>query len=108
VTSRAEFFDRIRAEMGRTRDLAPVAPSVRPARPRERLHVLRRELSERWRENLHRFQHEFERVGGVFHRVADVREAPEAVARIASGDITAEAYVAHSLMSRHRTSTRWG
>ena len=84
MTTKAEFFDRIRGEMGRTRDLAPAAPSVRPARPREQLDVLRRELSERWRENLQRFQHEFERVGGVFHRVADVREAPEAVARIAS------------------------
>jgi L-lactate dehydrogenase complex protein LldG len=83
VTTRAEFFDRIRTEMGRSRDLAPVAPSIRPAQPRERLDVLRRELSERWRENLQRFQNEFERVGGVFHRVTDVGEAPAAVARIA-------------------------
>lgn len=83
MTTKAEFFDRIRAEMGRTPDLAPVAPSVRPARPRERLEVLRRELSERWRESLQRFQHEFERVGGVFHRVTDVGEAPAAIVRIA-------------------------
>jgi L-lactate dehydrogenase complex protein LldG len=84
VTTRAEFLGRIRVEMERTHGLAPVAPSIRPPRPRERLDVLRRELSERWRESLQRFQHEFERVGGVFHRVADVREAPEVVARIAS------------------------
>ena len=84
MTSKAEFFRRIRAQMGRTRGLTPATPSVRPARPRERLDVLRRELAERWRENLQRFQHEFECVGGVFHRVADVGEAPEAIARIAS------------------------
>jgi len=83
VTTRAEFLDRIRAEMARTRNLAPSAPAVRPARPRERLDVLRRELSERWRENLDRFARELERVGGVLHRVGEAREVPDVIARIA-------------------------
>ena len=40
----------------RTPGLFPATPSVRPARPRERLDVLRRELSERWPESLARFR----------------------------------------------------
>jgi L-lactate dehydrogenase complex protein LldG len=83
MTSRAEFLRRIRAEMARTRGLAPAASAVRPVRPRERLDVLRRELAERWRESLERFGREFERVGGVLHRVAAAREVPEAVVAIA-------------------------
>jgi L-lactate dehydrogenase complex protein LldG len=84
VTSRAEFLERIRAEMARTPGLFAAAPSRRPERPRERLDVLRRELSERWRETLDRFGREFERVGGVLHRVPDVAAVPDAVVRIAS------------------------
>jgi len=84
VTTKAEFFDRIRAEMARTAGRTPSAPAGRPARPRERLDVLRRELSERWRENLDRFQRELERVGGLLHRVADAGEVPDVVAQIAA------------------------
>jgi L-lactate dehydrogenase complex protein LldG len=69
--------------MGKTRGLFEAAPAPRPARPRERLEVLRRELSERWRENLERFTREFERVGGVLHRVGDAQQVPDVVARIA-------------------------
>ena len=76
MTTKAEFFDRIRAEMARTPGRAPSALAARPVRPREGLDVLRRELSERWRENLDRFQHELERVGGVLHRVAEAGEVP--------------------------------
>ena len=83
MTTRAEFLARIRAEVARGRGPEERAPSARPARPRERLDVLRRELSERWRENLDRFGREFERVGGVLHRVAEGREVPEVVARLA-------------------------
>ncbi|MGH7392871.1 MAG: LutC/YkgG family protein, partial [Candidatus Rokuibacteriota bacterium] len=36
-----------------------------------------------WPETLDRFRHEFERVGGVFHRVGSVSEVPDVVARIA-------------------------
>jgi L-lactate dehydrogenase complex protein LldG len=83
VTSRGEFLGRIRAEMARTRGLVPAVPALRPARPRERLDVLRRELAERWRESLERFGREFERVGGVLHRVAEAREVPETIVAIA-------------------------
>jgi len=84
VTSRTEFFRRIRAEVERGRGAAPGTTAPRPAQPRERLDVLRRELSERWRENLDRFGREFERVAGVLHRVGDAREVPGVVARIAA------------------------
>jgi L-lactate dehydrogenase complex protein LldG len=80
---RTAFLARIRAEMGRAGRLPPARPADRPAHPRERLEVLRREMSERWRESLARFVGEFERVGGVFHRVADAGEAPAAIAAIA-------------------------
>jgi len=83
VTTKAAFFERIRAEVARGRGVASGASATRPARPRERLEVLRRELSERWRENLDRFGREFERVAGVLHRVGDAREVPGVVARIA-------------------------
>jgi L-lactate dehydrogenase complex protein LldG len=84
VTSRAEFFQRIRAEVARGRGPVAGATAARPARPRERLEALRRELSERWRENLERFGREFERVGGVLHRVSEALEIPDLVARIAA------------------------
>ena len=83
MTTRAEFLHRIRTEMGRAPGLVPSATAPRPTRPRERLEVLRRELSERWRESLERFAVEFERVGGVLHRVGDAEEVPGVVARIA-------------------------
>jgi L-lactate dehydrogenase complex protein LldG len=84
MTTRAEFLTRIRTEMGRTRGLFQASPSPRPARPRERLELLRRELSERWPENLDRFTREFERVAGVLHRVSEAREVPDVIARIAA------------------------
>jgi L-lactate dehydrogenase complex protein LldG len=83
VTTRAEFLARIRTEMGRTGGLFPASTAPRPARPRERLELLRRELSERWPENLDRFAREFERVAGVLHRVREAREVPDVIARIA-------------------------
>jgi L-lactate dehydrogenase complex protein LldG len=83
VTTRAEFLRRIRTEMGRTAGLFRAETAARPARPRERLELLRRELSERWPQNLERFRHEFERVGGVLHRVATAAEVADAVARVA-------------------------
>ena len=84
MTTRAEFFERIREHVARGRGTVERAPAARPARPRERLDVLRREISERWRENLDRFGREFERVGGVLHRVSQVQEVPEVIARLAS------------------------
>jgi L-lactate dehydrogenase complex protein LldG len=81
VTTRAEFLARIRGEMARARGRFEAAPAPRPARPRERLDVLRRELSERWRPMLERFTLEF--VGGVLHRVEHARDVPDRIARIA-------------------------
>jgi L-lactate dehydrogenase complex protein LldG len=83
VTTRAEFFQRIRAEMGKTRGLFPASVVERPARPDLVAETLRRELSERWRATLERFRVEFERVGGTFHRVAHGDEVSALVAAIA-------------------------
>ena len=83
MTSRTEFFERIRAEVARGRGAAMGATAPRPAQPRERLDALRRERSERWRENLDRFAREFERVAGVLHRVENAGQVPDVVARIA-------------------------
>ena len=84
MTTRAEFLRRIRTEMGRTPGLFPAETSARPAQPRDRLELLRRELAERWRENLRHFQREFERVGGVLHRVTVAAEVPDAIAALAA------------------------
>jgi L-lactate dehydrogenase complex protein LldG len=84
VSSRAEFLQRIRAQIARTPALFPAAPSLRPARPGEIADTIRRELSERWPATLERFRREFERVGGVLHRVAAVEDVPALVARLAA------------------------
>jgi L-lactate dehydrogenase complex protein LldG len=82
VTSRATFLARIRGEMAKTRGLFPATAAERPARPRERLDVLRRELIERWPQSLERFRVEFERVAGVFHRVPSTADVPALLERI--------------------------
>ena len=82
MTTRAEFLARIRAEMARTRGLFPAAPAERPARPRERLELMQRELRERWPETLEHFRVEFERVGGVLHRVRSTADVPALVVRL--------------------------
>ena len=84
MTTRAEFFDRLRAEIVRARELFPARVSERPAHPRLLLDTLRRELSERWPQTLEHFRREFERVGGVFHRVSQVSDVPPVVGAIAS------------------------
>ncbi len=83
MTDRATFLGRIRAEIGTTRGLFTAAVTARPSHPREVAETLRRELAERWRETLERFRIEFERVGGVYHRVATAAEAPDAIVGIA-------------------------
>ena len=83
MTDRATFLGRIRAEIGTTRGLFTAAVTPRPSHPREIAETLRRELAERWRETLERFRIEFERVGGVYHRVATAGEAPDVIAEIA-------------------------
>jgi L-lactate dehydrogenase complex protein LldG len=82
MTTRAEFLARIRGQMATTPGLFPAAAAERPARPRERLEVLRRELVERWPGSLERFRTEFERVAGVFHRVGTLAEVPAMLERI--------------------------
>jgi L-lactate dehydrogenase complex protein LldG len=82
VTSRAEFLSRIRGEMAKTRGLFPARTAPRPADPRAVAETLRRELAERWPAALERFRREFERVGGVFHRVGALGDVPQAVAGI--------------------------
>ncbi|MGH7277839.1 MAG: LutC/YkgG family protein [Candidatus Rokuibacteriota bacterium] len=83
MTTRGAFVSRIRAEMAKTRGLFPATVSERPAAPAAVAETIRRELAERWPETLERFRREFERVGGVFHRVAVAAEVPTVVARIA-------------------------
>jgi L-lactate dehydrogenase complex protein LldG len=69
--------------MGKTRGLFPAASAPRPARPREAADAVRRQLAERWPGALERFQTEFERIAGVFHRVAHLDEVPAVLARLA-------------------------
>ena len=82
MTSKADFLARIRTEMAKTPGLFAASPAARPARPGERLEVLRRELSERWPQMLERFRAEFERVAGIFHRVSSAAEVPAVLERI--------------------------
>ncbi|HMH49858.1 MAG TPA: lactate utilization protein [Candidatus Acidoferrum sp.] len=87
MTDRAAFLDRIRSEMARARGVGGAAQrgelAPRPARPREIAETLRRELAERWRETLEKFRVEFERVAGVYHRVASVDDVPDVIGAIA-------------------------
>ena len=83
MTDRAAFLGRIRAEMGRAPTRVPGAPAPRPARPREIAETVRRELAERWPETLERFRQEFERVAGVYHRVATTADVPDVIGAIA-------------------------
>ena len=97
MTDRATFLGRIRAEMDRARGAGGAAGPVlnfprqgisvaltpRPSHPREIAETLRRELAERWRETLEGFRVEFERVAGVYHRVARVDDVPAVIGAIA-------------------------
>jgi L-lactate dehydrogenase complex protein LldG len=83
VTDRATFLGRIRTEMRKSPGLFAASTAPRPARPGLIVETLRRELGERWRETLERFRSEFERVGGVYHRVTSAAEVPDVILRIA-------------------------
>ena len=83
MTTRAEFLGRIRAQIARAPARFAAAPSLRPAHPRGVADTIQRELAERGPATLARFQHEFERVGGVLHRAPSVREVPALVAALA-------------------------
>jgi L-lactate dehydrogenase complex protein LldG len=84
MATRAEFLDRVRREMGKTRGLFRGAAAPRPPRPREAAEAVRRQLAERWPRALERFQAEFERLAGVFHRVSRLDEVPAVLARVAA------------------------
>jgi L-lactate dehydrogenase complex protein LldG len=83
VTPRDLFLTRIRAEMAKTRGLFPARTAARPADPGAVAETIRRQLAERWPAALERFREEFERVGGVFHRVGALAGVPQVVAGIA-------------------------
>lgn len=83
MTTQAELLARIRAEMQKTPGRFAAAAAERPAAPERLVEAIRRELAERWPETLGRFRREFERVGGVFHRVERVDRVPALVAVLA-------------------------
>jgi L-lactate dehydrogenase complex protein LldG len=83
MTTKAEFFARMRRHVLRGPSVFSSAVAERPSRPAEAVEIVQRQLAERWRETLERFREEFERVGGVFHRVAAVADVPEVVSRLA-------------------------
>jgi L-lactate dehydrogenase complex protein LldG len=83
MTSRAEFLSRIRTEVGKTPGLFSARTAPRPSDPRAVTETIKRELAERWPQALQRFQTEFERVAGVFHRVASITAVPQVIAGIA-------------------------
>jgi len=84
MTTRADFLDRVRREMAKTRGLFPATTAPRSARPQEAADAVRRQLVERWPQALERFKVEFERIAGVFHRVSRLDEVPPVLARIAA------------------------
>jgi L-lactate dehydrogenase complex protein LldG len=83
VTTRADFFARVRAEMRKAPPPAGPTPPARPTPPAALADAIRRELSARWPETAARFRREFERVGGNFHRAATAAGAGAVVADLA-------------------------
>ena len=69
--------------MARAPAAFPAAPSLRPAHPHRVADTIRRELAERWPAALERFEHEFEGVGGIFHRVPAVDDVAAVVGHLA-------------------------
>jgi LUD domain len=98
VTTRAEFFAGLRAELSRAHALFPARVAERPAHPIVVAEALRRELSERWPACLARFRSEFEGVGGAFHRVSRIDavfDRTALVESLAQMAIVLEAWHAH-------------
>jgi L-lactate dehydrogenase complex protein LldG len=83
VTTRAEFLGDIRREMAKTSGLFETRPVQRPTDAGQAAEVVRRQMLERWPLALERFREEFERIAGVFHRVASLDEVPGVIGRIA-------------------------
>ena len=83
MTTKGEFLASIRAQMRTARDLFSASVAKRPEHPAAEADTIRRELAERWPATLEKFRVEFERVGGVFHRVTSLDEVPAVVGRLA-------------------------
>src|SRR5262245_46716755 len=92
MATRQEFLARVRREVGRASASFAATVSTRPVHAAAEATVIRRQLAERWPGALARFQEEFERVGGVFHRAATAAAVPGLVASIAR-DRTARSIV---------------
>jgi L-lactate utilization protein LutC len=73
MTTRAEFFSRLRAALAGRPPSDPGEAAV-GAPPHVASELLRRQLAERWPAALQRFREEFERVGGQFHRLSTLDE----------------------------------
>ena len=83
MTTRPEFFAKIRGELQKKPALFTASTATRPAHPAAEADTIRRELAERWPATLEKFRVEFERVAGVFHRVASLDDVAPAIDRIA-------------------------
>ena len=83
MTTRAEFFARIRSELRKKPALFAASTAARPEHPAAQADTIRRELAERWPGTLETFRLEFERVAGVFHRVASLDDVAPTIDRIA-------------------------
>jgi L-lactate utilization protein LutC len=83
MATRAEFLARIGREVGKASGLFAASTAPRPGNPVEAAGLVRRQMAERWPQALERFREEFERVAGVFHRVARLEEVPDVVLAIA-------------------------
>jgi L-lactate dehydrogenase complex protein LldG len=83
MTTRAEFFERLRREVGKSTPAFGASVSPRPTDPRAIVETIRSEMAERWPQALERFRVEFERVGGVFHRVATADAVPTVIVALA-------------------------
>src|SRR5262245_14709360 len=83
MTTRERFLEGIRREVSKGGALFSASTAPRPARPAEAAELVKRQMAERWPEALDRFRLEFERVAGVFHRVADWDDVADVIVGIA-------------------------
>jgi L-lactate dehydrogenase complex protein LldG len=83
MTTRADFLGGIRREMSKTRGLFEARTVPRSPDPGQAFELVKRQMAERWPQALERFREEFERVAGVFHRVARMDEVPGVIRRVA-------------------------
>ena len=84
--TRAVFLERIRREVARAAAVSGATTAPRPAHPEAAAEAVWRQMAERWPEALRTFTREFERVGGIFHRVADRTAVPGKLLEIARAE----------------------